>query len=396
MGSTKSSNKGQPALAQARTAWLGPDDWARSRPMSNLRHAALIVAVTSLSALALAACRHSEKKSTNSAPDAGTAGDMNPLLNPKLRQAIAAASVSASAAAKAGDAPPPGGVFEPGAADAVHAPGAPLSIQLGTDGNEPRVGLTSGPAEIKGTATVTVETRVGPRAALPSVDLTFTFKSEKPKTDKPGEPATARAAIVAQVQRAVRSAEQPGQLPPQAIKEIGRLAGSEIRIVLASGGGAEDLTITPAKGALSDVKRILVGAADTLLASLVPPPPKPVGVGAAWVAQARHNFDGVDSVSYRLYHVKSIDGDKVTLSCDVREYAASSRVETDGLPSGSVLQQYDWANKGDLQLRVGEVLATRAKTEGHVVMMIRDPSTQPPRMLTMQLETAGALKRDVK
>lgn len=332
------------------------------------------------------ACK--DEQTSNAQRDAAAnANEVQALNNPKLREALAPPSASPSARA-AEDGPPPNGVFEKGQADARHAKGAPVKIQIGGLGSDPKVQLGTSTAELKGPVKVTVGVKTGPRSALPNVDLTLAIKLEKPK-DKLADGGVGAAAIIAKVDKATLSASQPGQLPAGADKEIAKLAGSSMRIVPSANGGAEDIVLTVDKSVGAELKYVLFGAADSIFALYVPVPDKPVGVGAAWIAESRNSFSGVDLVAYRLYRVKSIDNGAATIDVEVRQYASSTQEQIEGLPPGG-LQQFDSTSHGHLKLNAGETFAAQGDTEQKRVMLLQDGQQ---RMLPIQLMTECKLTR---
>jgi hypothetical protein len=337
-------------------------------------------------------CDDTNKKPTLRA-DAASA-DQAPAINPKLRAALAIPSAPSAAASASGEGPPPGGIFAPGAADARHAKGAPVKIQMGSEGSEPRVSLAPQGFEAKGTAKVSVLVHTGPRTALPSVDLTLAFKTEKPKADNP---ADAAPLYLVQVQKAALSASQPGSLPAGADKEMAKLSGNGFRIATASGGGASDIALNAKKGAVPELERVLTGVADTLFASCVPAPPKPVGVGGSWIAESRGSYGGIDVITYRLYLVKNIENGRATLTVEMRQYAASGEMSFEGLPAGSAMQQYQSEGHGEFQLRVGEDIATQGELSKVEVMTVRVgggvQQGQAPRIAPLQFETQTKMQR---
>jgi len=323
-----------------------------------------------------------EDKTTKAPADAGMASQQG-LDNPKLREAFAAASASAKAQAADPDGPPPGGIFQPAAADTRHAKGAPATIQIGSDGASPKVTLSRDMTDIKGGSKASILVRTGPRAALPSVDLALTFKTEKGKAgDK------AAGTITAKVDKATLSATQPGQIPAGTDKEIAKLSGSTFKIVQGPSGGAEDIVVTPSKDTAAELKYVLFGAADMLFAMHVPVPDKPVGVGAAWIAEARTSIAGLETISYRLYRLKSIDNGAITLDVEVRQYATGPSQAMESMPKGE-MQQFESVAQGQLQLKAGETFASQTQfTQKRGIVF-----TDGQRAMQLQMETEGKLTR---
>jgi hypothetical protein len=343
----------------------------------------------SLSALLLGVAGLVACNEQKTSPTRATAPSASQVLtaDSKLTQALAPPSGSPSARGSSGDGPPQRGVFEQGQADARHGKGAPIKIQLGSPGAEPKYAIGPGAGDVKGPFKIIVSVHTGPRAALPTVDLALAVKMDKPK-DKLSDGGVALPAIIAKVDKATLSAAQPGQVPAGTDKEIAKLNGSVMRIVPAAAGGAGDIELTVAKDVSAELKFVLFGAADALYSWDVAVPGVPVGVGAAWIAESRNKFSGVDVVTYRLYKVKSIDKDGASLDVEMRQYAASAQDSIEGLPPGG-LQQFDSTSHGTMKLTAGETLASQADFDQRRTMLVQDGQ----RMLTVQLQTEAKISR---
>lgn len=348
-----------------------------------LRARSLIPCVLLCLAPAFVACEDKTNKSP--AVDAGTSAAQTPGLdNPKLREALAAASASASARAVDPDGPPPGGVFPPELADARHAKNAPVKIQVGSEGADPKSAIARELGDLKGPGRTTIQIRTGPRSALPSVDLTLSFKLDKAKAgDKPSP-----ASITAKVDKAVLSATQPGQIPAGTDKEIAKLTGSSFRITGGPSGGAEDVAVTVSKDTAAELKYVLYGAAEMLFAMYVPVPDKPVGVGAAWIAEARSSLAGLETISYRLYRVKSIDAGAISLDVEVRQYATGPKQPMEGMPAGE-MQQFESVAQGQLKISTTSTFASQAQFDQKRGIAFLDGQ----RMMQLQMETEGKFSR---
>jgi hypothetical protein len=345
---------------------------------------ALVLGALALVVAGPTACK---EQSSTTVSDAAVNANQMELTDPKLREALSAPSASPASQGGAEDGPPARGVFEAGQADARHKAGAPLTIQIGSEGAEPRIALGPGTAEVKGPIKLKVGVHTGPRSALPSVDLTLGLKYEKSKEKLP-DGTTAAPVLVAKVDKAVLSASQPGQVPAGTDKEIAKLGGSVMRLVPAARGGAEDIQLTVGKDVSAELKFVLFGAADAVFAMNVAVPDKPMGVGGAWIAESRNKFSGVDVVSYRLYRVKSIEAGAVTLEVELRQYASSTQDSIEGLPPGG-LQQFDSTGRGSVKLGAGETMAQQGDFEQRRTMVVQDGQ----RMLNVQLQTDTKLTR---
>ncbi len=277
-----------------------------------------------------------EKKPATAKPAASA--DEGPAVDPNLAKAMASA---AARPAKTTDGPPETGIFAPGVADKQMPRGA-LKLELAKDGDEPRVTLKQAPW--RGQVTTRVSIRIG-RAALPSVDLTFALSTEKKKDDDKDPPR-----LVAEIKKAELSKEQPGGLPKDAEKEIAKLKGGIVTFAQAKDGGLIEPEAKPSKDTGPEVAMFLDAAADALFLAHVPVPTKPVGVGATWIVGSRQVLAGTEVVSYRLFKVTKVDGDKLTLSLESHQYSVGGALLFPGAPKGPP-QQYQGAAGGELVLR---------------------------------------------
>jgi hypothetical protein len=348
-----------------------------------------------------AACEEKKTSSEAALPDAGASTDKYATADPKLAKVLQD-TTSASAGSDKG--PPAGGIFAPGVADQRHARGSPTHVELVVEGSEPRTSLLpaadSPPDGTRtssyGPALLELAIQMGPRVAMPTID--FGFALGPAKKDDGGSDW-----LVADVKRAAPSRQQLGQLPAGIEKEVGALAGSSVRMKITADGCESDLQTQLSKGAPGDLERVVRAAAEALAFATVPLPPKPVGVGAQWIAETRMPLSGLDVIAYRAYRVKSIDGDRLRLALDVKAYAAGKDVPLQGVPKGSTLEEFDTESEGELELVRGESLARKSEMKERVVMVFQGPSAnqpapaaagQPPgNMMTAQFQTQGTLVR---
>jgi hypothetical protein len=306
--------------------------------------------------------------------DADAGNDKYVTADSKLTKALQAAASSAPAS---DNGPPPDGVFAAGAADQRHPRGLPTKVELISDGAEPRISLGGGPdagtaslASSLGPALIELGLQMGPRAALPTVDLAVMLTAAK---GADGESPT----LLGDVRQALPAKDQPGQLPPEAEHEIGTLATTQVVVQLTADGRESDATFKLSKLAPVDLERFGELAAQTLVLATVPQPPAPVGVGAQWIGETRMAWSGVDVLAYRAFRVKSIDGARLTLTVDVKAYAADPKTEIQGVPKGATLEQFDGQAQGEIQVVRGEALARTLEVDQRVVMVFRAPSTEP-------------------
>jgi hypothetical protein len=113
-------------------------------------------------------------------------------------------------------------------------------------------------------------------------------------------------------------------------------------------------------------------------------------------------MQGIDVVAYRAYRIKSIDGDRLHMTLDVKAYAADKNVQVQGLPEGSNLEQFEAESQGELDLVRGEILARKADVKQQIVLVFSGPGGatppqqpgQPPgNLLTAQVQGEATLVR---
>jgi hypothetical protein len=113
-------------------------------------------------------------------------------------------------------------------------------------------------------------------------------------------------------------------------------------------------------------------------------------------------MQGIDVVAYRAYRIKSIDGDRVHMTLDVKAYAASKNIQLQGLPEGSNLEQFEAEAQGELDLVRGEILARKADIKQQIGLVFSGPGGatppqqpgQPPgNLLTAQVQGQATLVR---
>ena len=364
--------------------------------MTGSTHTLLVLALGA--ALSGAACEEKKTTTTTEQPPAEAGTDKYATADPKLAKVLQATTSSSAGSDKG---PPQGGIFAPGVADQRHPKGKPTTVDLVAEGGEPRVSLLPSAAADSartssyGPASLDLALQMGPRAVLPTVHYVLALGPGK-KDDGGAD------WLVADVKRALPSREQAGQLPPGTEKDIGSLAGSSLRIRLTPDGRVGELESQLGKGAVSDLERLVVAASEALSFAVVPLPPKPVGVGAQWIAETRMPLSGLDVIAYRAYRVKEIDGDRLRLTLDVKAYAAGKDVLLQGVPKGATLEQFEAESGGELELVRGETLARKSEVQQRIVMLFQAPGQAPPaaaagplpgNMLTAQLQSRASFGR---
>ena len=341
-----------------------------------------------------------EEKKTSETPraEAGASPDKYATADPKLEKALKAV---AAASSSPDNGPPPSGIFAPGAADHRHARGVPTKVDFLESGAEPLVALSpAGDSSAEGARPATYGPaalqsviQMGPRVVI-GVDYGLLLGPAK--KDEGGAEW-----LVADVKRAMPS-KALGPPPAGTDKDIISLEGTQIRVKLTADGREIDLVTRLATAAKSDLDRLAQSAAEALVLSTVPLPPKPVGVGAQWIAETRMPMSGLDVIVYRAYRVKSVDRDKVHLTLDAKAYAANSDVQLAGVPPGATLAQFEATCRGELDIVRGEALARKAEIQEHAVLVFAAPagdkaadkSGQPPtNMLTAQLQSQAMFLR---
>ena len=358
--------------------------------MNRAMPAALALAL----AVPLAGVACEDKKPSDAAhPDASAGTDKYATADPKLSKALQAAA-SASAGTDSG--PPPTGIFAEGVADRRHPKHVPTKVDVISDGNDPKVSLTpAGDASTDtrpssyGLAALEVAQQMGQRVALPTIDFGLVLGPA---------PADAGGAdqLVAVVKSSATAKEQAAQLPPGMDKEIASLQGSEIHIAMTADGKESDVAMVLGRTSRAELDRLVQNAAESLVFATVPAPGKPVGVGAQWIAETRMPLSGLDVIAYRAYRVKSIDGDRLHLTLDVKAYAVDKDVQLAGVPKGATLEQFDATLQGELDVVRGETLARKSDVQQRVVMVFSPPGGvekpqpgQPPGAGMMTAQVAG-------
>jgi hypothetical protein len=315
----------------------------------------------------LAGCEEKKAPSEAVSTEAGT--DKYATADPKLAKALQTASSSAAGE----NGPPPDGIFAPGIADKRHPKGVPTKVDVIADGSEPRVTLTpatadAGRSSSYGQAVLRFGLQEG-RSAKPTVDLAFMLGPAKKEDGGPD-------LLVAEVKKAspAEASAQPGALPPGMDKEIGSLQGTQLRFKFSSSDGlGTDVQTLLGKLTNPDLDGLSRRAAEALALVAVPLPAAAVGVGAQWIAETRMPLSGVDVVAYRAFRVKSITGDRLHLTVDIKAYATDRNAEFSGVPKGAKIQQYDAEAQGEMEVVRGELLARMSDMQSRMMIVFEPP-----------------------
>ncbi len=230
--------------------------------------------------------------------------------------------------------PPENGVFAPGVADREMRPGDLPKIAVGSKGSGPTVHLVGGipKAGKKFGARMQIALQMGPRAAMPTIELMFALDSPAASTD-PAAPA-GPSKVVARVVGAKPAAasEQPGELPPGTDKQIGKIKGSKVELDVGPNGGARVTAVTASPDMDEALGVLLRSASESLVLLFLPYPTDPVGADAYWMVTSRETFAGLDVLSYRMVKVASIEGDHASLGITTKRYVAGGQLGFQGIP----------------------------------------------------------------
>jgi hypothetical protein len=336
---------------------------------------ALAVVACAPAALFLVACEEKSSSTAAARSDAGAGTDKYATADSKLTKALQAA---ASASAGADNGPPPDGIFAPGVADHRHPKGKPTTLEIVSEGAEPRVSLAGGasPDAMRATSYGPAALRISEvrgRAPRPTVD--FTFSLGPAKKDDGGADW-----LVADIKKAAPApaSQQPGALPPGMDKEIGSLAGTQLRLNVTPDGRLGDVALQLGKTTQPTLDLLARSAAETMALLTVPLPDKPVGVGAQWIAETRMPYEGLDVITYRAYRVKSIADNRAHLTVDVKSYAADKDPQIPGVPKDATFVQYEAAMQAELEVVRGESLARVADLQGRDSLVFQAPGSPAP------------------
>ncbi|MDI1432218.1 hypothetical protein [Polyangium sorediatum] len=337
-----------------------------------------------------------EKKPAAPIADAGADAQTGPVVGGKLGEALAAAAQAPPPAQSAGpkDAaggPPESGIFEPAAADAAFSPTATPKLEIFGDGSDPKVPLSyafAGGDERK--TTLLLQVRAA-QQGLPPLIVELVFKADKAKddkkkTDKAAEPAPAGQPVVVKI-AAVKAIR--GDVPA----ELKNLKDSVIRYRLGPSGIATDLAIEYPKDSTPGIELVTGSLVDAVLASTVPLPDKPVGVGAYWMVTDRARSSGVDVLRYRVAKVEKLDGKRATLSLEVRQYAANATLGLPGLPKDVPvsLERYESRGKGEIEVGDTRFMPERGQIALVMQSLLKSPNQPAGQQLVIQTETKAAL-----
>jgi len=241
---------------------------------------------------------------------------------------VDAVRAEGSAAAKQG--PPENGVYAPGAADKELKVGDPPKFVMGLQGSTPQVQLNPPPAKpakrLEGKVEVAIQT--GPRSAMPTIELGLSVEPPPEKT----EPATpGPLELFVKATSAKLAADQPGQLPPGADKQIGKLRGSRFKLEVTNNSG-HVTALEPAKDVDESLQLVLRSASDAFALTMQPVPTVPVGKDGFWMIESRETYAGMDAIVWRMYKVKEAKPDGVMLEVNVKRLVSAGQLGMPGIP----------------------------------------------------------------
>ncbi len=339
-------------------------------------------------AFALASVGCEEKPAKKSTSSSKTKPDDKPVLDPKLGKIIAASSASAKAQkdqqpTRAEGTPPPTGVFTSAEAEAAHGQGKPIHVEPGTAGSAPLVSVIPTSTKLPKTITMSVSTMMGARQSFPSMDMTFQLKADKPKKTENEVGKTQPISVMAKLTKATLSTQQPGQVPPQAIDFVSQMKGSTLGWSLLPEGGVSTLTLKRSPKMLPELEHNLVAVAETIAAASIVAPKEPLGAGAAWIARSRDTYGGLDVVSYRMYQLVKVEGEKLTISVELRQYVVGETIAKSGLPEGAEVVQFQSTGSGKFVVTRGSSFADQGKLMHTMSLGLRTSEAQPNQIMPL-------------
>ena len=332
--------------------------------------------------LALVGCN--DDKKTKEMPDAGTQdAGAKPALGGKLGEALReVASANANPSVDAGGGPPPTGIFAPGEADKVLSSSAPPKVEVFGDGVAPRVTLSSASPTAQEKIPFVLVLGLGGKSILPPLAIELLVgpegaptddkkgpgaKGDAPKDPKakasasPSAPSDGPPRIVATL-GTVALAQGGEKAPKELLDAVGKLKGSSISFVLTKTGPV-DVQRHLAKDAEKQLDLHLRAIAEALSSLYVPAPDKPMGKGGYWMVTDRIESLGLQVVRYRVFKVTDVQGDNVSMTVEVKQYAVNDKVDLPELGQqleGLALGRYATQGKAVLDLAPGHVFAGAA------------------------------------
>lgn len=320
-------------------------------------------------------------------PDASKEAAVGGKLGAALASAAAAANSGTPSAKEQpgnkGDAsqPPANGIFLPGEADKRQPKDAPPKIELIAEGAEPKLLLANKLDAAEQKTTVTVAMRLG-QNRLPPIDFSLSIKPDKAKADKPAKDAPAAAAGTVRMAATVTALAVSGVpgIPKEFTDALSKLKGSIVRYDFDAAGAASNYAVEmPKDAAEGGLDRLLDGLVETMSMLTVALPPKPVGTDGFWIVSDRVKAStGIEVVRYRVFKVTKIDNGTVTLSLDVRQYAAADQKlpidSGNGQKAEIGLEAFDSQGKGTVIWKADSFLPIRGDTNVRIAAKLAVPA----------------------
>jgi len=348
------------------------------------RSVLVLSAVSLLGALSVGC----EKKDTKRNSDDEAHADAGPVNKPasddpelaKALGSVSAARPSATAGAEGG--PPPDGIFGPGEADKVAPKGGAAVLTLGSEGSAPQVVL--GPFSKPGTkraGTVDLATQSDPQQGAIPIQFAVTLEAQKGKAE--GDAGAVPTQVVAKVTSA--KIDAPG-VPADLAAAVAKLKGSRVEYQVGSDGSAVNPRSDIPKTADAGFRDPVQALSDLLTVLALPFPTKPVGVGAFWMVTNRDVVMGLDVVNYRLVKVEKVEGSVVTLSLNLKRYAASSKFELEGLPPDAprTMGEFRSQAEGKLVVSVGDGFPKSAELKSSIGAVLGPADAKQRPMVQVQ------------
>jgi hypothetical protein len=330
--------------------------------------------------VAVAACE--DKSQSDAKPSASAKADGGTPRSAGVDKNIAEAVAEVAGGKGPGaSGPPQTGVFAPGAADKDIRSGDPPMLALGGKGEGPTVTFASGPPKKKLDLKVVVSIQMGPRSAMPTVELSVNQEANAAAESASDTPA-APTEVVLRVAGAKLSSEQPGELPAGLEKQISKLKGSKYHFVVGPNGAGRLAGIDVPREADPGLATILETAGDTLSLAMLPYPTEPVGAGAFWMVTTRGIQFGLETVSYRMMKLQRIENDRATISVNTKHYVVSGRLGFQGLPPHKI-GEFNQTGNGTIVVPAGQPSSLQGEnTEALLANLMSDgqggPQSIPP------------------
>lgn len=266
----------------------------------------------------LPACEEKKTSAPETASSAKEAPEKAPVLGGRLGQAVQAAVSSAAGAGQPpaqGSGPPPNGILGEARAKTELPAGTASKLEIFSTGAEPRVRL---PAAVPAGKTVLLVSAQLGGQAIPTIELTLDWNTD------------AAGLIRGRVTKAAMAPQQPGRLPPDAAKEIAKLAGSTLSWTRSAAESGAQVNLGP--GAQEGLAATLESAAEMCTLWFAMLPDAEVGKGATWMRTERTKTLAGPVVRYAGGQLLEVSPSGARIAVDVREYAIDASVNLPWVP----------------------------------------------------------------